>query len=1065
MLLIFLISVLGLSSAIYTLPKESTPKIEFGIISINTIYPWVNPVDMDTLITEEIEDALEDVKWIDSIQSTSRVWVANTTITLQNWIDVKEALVEVKDEVDKLRLPEDAEDPLVIEVSSDTEQIFELIIYGDETLFPRESLIQAAHKIKQELEGKDNVTSIDINWTADYDIEVQIDRAKAQELGISLNQISSAIRAFNRNTPLGQYEVDELEYDFRIQWELSSEFELLDIPVNTDGFSIVTIGDLATLIRKYDNESIQKIGLYQSGWNNAISLTFNKKEWSNVFKTSKSAKDSLEQMFNGQAFAGIQYVFAQDISETIKEDYANLFNSFWITIICVFLCLLLFVWWKESLIATIGIFLAYCITFIVLDLIWFSLNFLTNFSLVLTLWIAIDTAIVVIEWAYEKLKLWFTPQTAILSSVHDFKAPLIAWTSTTIVVFIPMMVLPDVLGKFLAYIPITVFITLIAALFIALTLNAALFFKLSKDKKKYEKLDWVERFMSEEERVILAHERVWKEAKTNHTLSFKEKTLEKLNSKYEEFLRWYLSKRALRMWSIALPFILMILSIALLWKQIGFTLFPSGDEGRFDIAVTGQVWSTEESMEQWLPYIDSVLTDIEELDHYKSRIDGNKISLGIELIQSKKRKKLGQRNVFDVEKAVNKELVFLQQEGLQVESQALSGGPPSGKPVAIKLIADSNDKFTQLLETARDIQTIMRATEGTKNVTVSSQETPGQFIYTFDQAALSTLWLTPDDITWQVAFALNGLRAGSIKVGDQDPEIKVLFEEFSEIVSPTDVLGIIVPTKIGPIKIGEVMNYSIENAVAEISREDAKIQVRIWSDLAEWFERQAWVVQADVLKQLGEYPFPTGISFENGWESQENAELILATANGILVAFFLIFVILVLQFNSYRKPVIIMYSVICALLWVNIGLYIMGQPYSMPFAIWFIALTGIVVNDAIVMIDRANINISRKVKEDEAIIEAWRSRLQPIILTTLTTVLWILPIALQDEFWAGLWYTIVFWLVAWSTMTLFVIPSLFYELIVERKLTIFKVLFWSAISILVILLLGWAVYLNITARA
>ena len=161
--------------------------------------------------------------------------------------------------------------------------------------------------------------------------------------------------------------------------------------------------------------------------------------------------------------------------------------------------------------------------------------------------------------------------------------------------------------------------------------------------------------------------------------------------------------------------------------------------------------------------------------------------------------------------------------------------------------------------------------------------------------------------------------------------------------------------------------------------------------------------------------------------------MIISTVKSLFIALFLIFSILVFQFNSYSQPAIVMYSVILALLWVNTGLYVTWNPYSMPFAIWFIALMWVVVNDSIILIDRINKNLARWIDNLHSVIAAGRSRLQPIIVTTLTTIFWILPLALQDEFWAWLWYTIVFWLFAGSTMTLFVIPSLYYEVFLREK--------------------------------
>ncbi|MCP4523131.1 MAG: efflux RND transporter permease subunit, partial [Candidatus Gracilibacteria bacterium] len=192
-------------------------------------------------------------------------------------------------------------------------------------------------------------------------------------------------------------------------------------------------------------------------------------------------------------------------------------------------------------------------------------------------------------------------------------------------------------------------------------------------------------------------------------------------------------------------------------------------------------------------------------------------------------------------------------------------------------------------------------------------------------------------------------------------------------------------------------------------------------------------IQPELLEFAQNYSYPQGINFSAGGENEENKDLIVSTFKSLFIALFLIFSILVFQFNSFKQPAIVLYSVILALLGVNIGLYVTGNPYSMPFMIGFIALTGVVVNDAIILIDRINKNLEKGIDELHSVIGAGKSRLQPIIVTTLTTVFGVLPLAMQDEFWAGLGYTIVFGLFAGSAMTLFVIPSLYYEMILRKK--------------------------------
>ena len=342
---------------------------------------------------------------------------------------------------------------------------------------------------------------------------------------------------------------------------------------------------------------------------------------------------------------------------------------------------------------------------------------------------------------------------------------------------------------------------------------------------------------------------------------------------------------------------------------------------------------------------------------------------------------------------------------------------------------------------SRDFEDFLRDTKGTKNVGSSSSDTPGQFVFRFDNEKLSFVGLNPNDILNEVYFYTNWLTTWSIPSEYEDNDIVLKIAEFENNVSPSDIENLVINTRIWEVRVGDFATYSFEPGLSSILRDNSKITINVDSDLDTWFLPSD--IQPLLLDFAAQYSYPQGISFSAGGENEENAELIAATLQSFGIAIFLIFSILVFQFNSFSRPAIIIYSVVLALLWVNIGLFITWNPYSMPFAIWFIALTWVVVNDAIIFVDRMMKNIAKLEKRIklptekdylDAISAAGKSRLQPIIVTTLTTVFWVLPLALQDEFWAGLWFTIIFGLFAGSSMTLFVIPSLYYQVYIRRKL-------------------------------
>lgn len=1021
MLFALLILGIGIYSAVI-LPKESSPDIEFGIIQVTTIYPGVNPADMDTLITQKIEKEIEDIEGIKKISSSSAIWVANTSIELDNEVDTSKALVEIKDAIDKTQLPSDAEDPIVTEISTSNETMFNILLYGPADIFTDAYLRERAQDIKIQLENKGVVSRVDIAWGSDYEIRIIVNQGQAQQLGIRMSDISNAIRTNNANQPLGNHRIDELNYTFRIQWEILNEQELMNVPIVTNK-GIVQLWSIATAQRHYKDESVARMGAYEESGYNFVTLTFNKKKWGNIFTSSDVAKEALTAILKTQSFQWLNISYTQDLADVIRDDYQTLASNGLQTIVLVFFAILLFVWLKESIIASITIPLAFLITFMILNQLWLSLNFLTNFSLIICFGIAIDTTIVVIEWAHEKMRLWFGPRSSVLLAVKEYKRPLIAGTATTCVVFLPMFSLPGVIGKFLAYIPITIFTTLVAALFISLTINSALYYKFSKQWKTYEKREDENDYLTDEEITLLAHEREGKIEKNIETLSRREKFLDWLSQRYSQWLWKIMHNKKTRLIGILWPVGLLILSFIFISPQIWFEFFPGWDSPYINIDISSKEWTATDVMARHIPTIDRAISSIPEVKNFSYTINNDRINLLVELFKKTEREERGMRSSFDVESVITKNLKSLTSEWLRVSVQVQAGGPPTGKAVWVKLLADSNERFETLMLVAKDFQDHLQTIPGARNVSNSSSDSPWQFVFILDKQKLALMGILPNEISSELFVALNGIGAGTIKGRYDNYDIKILFDDTINSITPNDVLDMRIPTRAGSVMVWTVADYVFESAISNISRENTNITVRVESDIEQGLTPD--VIQSQLTSFAETYQYPSGISFEVWWETQENADIIQATGVAFLIAIVLIYAILILQFNSFLQPVIIMYSIVMGLLGTNIGLRITGNPYSMSFGIWFIALTGIVVNDAIVFIDRANNNIKRGMPRYEAIIETGKSRLQPIILTTLTTVVWLSSVARQDEFFAWLAYTIMFGLAMASAMTLFVIPALY----------------------------------------
>lgn len=1021
MIILWLVSFLSIS-------KKSSPDLDLGMINITKIYTWVNPEDIDSLITEKIEREIKDIEGIKKITSQSSLGVSSITVELNNGVNVQDKMTEIKDEIDVINFPSDTEKTVVQDITSKDNTVFSVVLYWDENKISKDYLLEKSLLLKNNLEGAPGINKVIIDGGNDYEIRVLVDKDKLTELGLDVADVSGAIQNRNKNTPIGNYSVDSLNYDFRFEGEVKQLKEFLNIPIKSVGNSIVYLKDVSIVKRHFKNETVTKAGFHGDRGYNSIVFSVQKKDEDDLFQSAWVAKDSLEKELSSSIYDGLSYNLYQDVSDTMIQDYKDLFSNMMTTFFLVFLTLLVFIGLKEWFIGILIVPLSYLITFIVLYYGGFSLNFLTNFSLILSLWVAIDTIIVVIEWANKKLKLGFAPKHAILVSIREYAAAIISGTMTTLAAFIPMLSLPGTMWKYLSFIPITVFITLLASLFLSLTVTSPIFMKLTKDIKYFRRNEKEEETLSHDEKSLLDFDRRNKVEKKWEHSSFRDNIFDKVGAVYHGALKKVIYSRLNRLLVIFVPIVLLFWSFQF---NLGFTLFPESDNPIINVTLESKDGRKTESMVQFVPKLEEALVDIPELKTYTINVSDNKVTSTIELYKKVYRDENGLRDSFKVENEINNKLDYFREQGLRVETWVLAGGPPGGKAVGIKLIANSTDDLKKINAIAKEFETYLKGVEGTKNVSISATETPGQFVFKLDYDKIISLGLTPSQITNSVFANTNGLNAGTVKWLLDDYDIKVKNAAFEDELSPYELENTTIKTQVGDVRLGDVASFSFEKAISKIDRIDSKITVKVESDLEDG------VVGSTIQPKLEEfaenYNFPEGTGYKAWGEAEENADLIQATLIAFFIALFIIFIILVLQFNSYGQPAIILYSVVLALLWVNVWLLIMQLPYSMAFAIWFISLTGIVINNAIIYIDRINTNIKKGLKNHESVLEAWKSRLIPMLVTTITTIFGILPIAFQDQFWAGLWFTIVFGLVAGTTMTLFAIPALYFEIFLRKR--------------------------------
>lgn len=1050
-MIIFLILAFG-SFSLIQIPKESTPDIKFGIVAITTIYPWVNPVDIDNIITQKIEQEIKDLDGIKKLSSTSSIWISSTTIELENDVDVSKIINDIKDKVDVLTFPDDVQKPRVVEISTNNELLFRVALYGSGSQYSLDDIKNKAEILIDKLKWKDGIVDIQMGWgwfgaiggrqssTTQSEILVLVDKSKADQLWLGLVEISSALRSNNRNQPLWSHVIGDLSYDFRVQGEAEDMKALWEIAIRWTRTSYIKLKDIATIQKKYKSDNLSRVGTFDAKWFNGIEITFFKKPGGNLFTVSDATKKNIDNLLKSSQFNWLKAAYTFDLAWNVIKDYRDLANNGRQTIILVFLVAFLFIGWRESLITTLSFPLALFVTFAYLNSQGLSLNFLTNFSLILTFGMGIDTVMVVIESAFENVKKWFSPKHGVLVAIKDYAVPLISSAAANIIVFLPMIFLPGVTGKFLAYIPTTIFATLVASLFLALTINAAIFAKVISPLKQkvldsdtgdvkrvnaYQDIDSDDALMTEDDKALLKSDREWKVLIVSGDESWRDKMLNVLSNSYWSALQSIISSRVRRLIWIISPLGVLILTFIFLSPQIGFKLFPSWDNPTVRFTISSVPGTDDKSLEKYVPSIESILATYPEIKTFLITTAGNNINVNLTLFDKEDRIAKNQRDSFKIQESVQKEFIVFERIWLKVESAVQAGGPPVGKAVGIQLVANSNQQLDELIRVSKIFENQIKMMTGVINTANSSTQTPGQFVFTFDQDELRRLWLSPAQLFPDLYLNLNGIKAGTLKTDGDERDIVLKFAQFENGAKPNDVTSMRINTPRGPILVGSVADYSFQSAISSIKREDNKVIVNVEADVAQWFTPIE--VQGEIQKFADTFSYPSGIESIAKWENASQEDLIVATLVSFALAVFMIFLILVLQFNSFGQPWIILYVIVLALIGVNIGLRLTGNPYSMPMGIWFISLVGIIVNNAIVLIDKINSNLSKWASSEKAIVEAWRSRLRGIMISTISTIAGIFTVVFQDEFRAWLGYTVVFGLAFCTVLTLYVVPAMYYE--------------------------------------
>jgi multidrug efflux pump subunit AcrB len=1017
--------VIGGGYALSLLPVESSPEVKIPIGIVSVPYPGASPGDVEKLVTDELEDVLKNLENLKTLTSTSTEGMSSITVEFEASADIDESIRELRDEVDanRSKLPAQAEDPIVTEVRADDRAIITFTMIGSQ---PLEEFKKQADNLEGIIEGIKGVNKVNVSGLPQREMQVLVSLQKLEGFGLSITDVSRAVSSNHIDFPVGSILTDDFYYQASLKAELRSPEELQSLAIASRNGQPVYLRDIAEVRYAFAEQSTHTT-LYTAEskqYQNAVSLGVYKKTGEDLVRMTDNAKIAVEE-FAKNLPSGMQILVTDDESDRIAQDIAVLLRSAWQTILIIAITLYLALGIREAAAAASAIPILYLITAMGLVGVGETFNFLTFFALILSLGVVIDTSIVIIEGIHENMnKHSMDPEEAALASVASFKAPLVSGTMTTIAAFLPLGLMTGIMGEYVKHIPITVNLTLIASLFTALMLMPPVAVWILKRSK------------GEPKKPILANQ-------FERLAEWYGRNIKRILHSRKERRRW--------LWAMVVAFFLSGTLFA--FGIVKFNLFASQDINLFFVNIAAPEGTALDRTKEITKDIEKIVEDTPELIRFVTVVGGggfndgfgggavgasHKASITVTLTDPADRK----IKSYDIARDLRKELRVITEAEVLVEE--LSGGPPSGADIEMRLIGDD---MRTVQEFAAVAKAELKKVEGTSDVTDNLELSPGEYHLTPKRDRLEFFGMTAQDLGSIMRTSVFGDNNSEIRRSGEEEDIVIridyrdrlcLQDPLTQLLETrdavticrsnpediTEILSMQIPTPSGEqVLLSEFIDVELMSAVTTIRHYNSNRVVNVSGSVEEGY------VLSDVLqkfnKRLEAVEIPEGVQIQFGGENEDTAESMASLGRASIVAMLLIFVILVYQFKSFRQVFIVLSTMPLAVMGVLYGLAILRLPLSFPGMIGMVALLGIVVNDAIVLIDKINQNREFTDNIPDAVETGCKQRLQPVIMTTLTTALGVIPLIFTGETFRDLAIVMAIGIVIATIFTLVIVPVLY----------------------------------------
>lgn len=975
---------------------ELFPDITYPSITVQTDFPDTAPQEIETLVSRPVEEAVGVLRGLQSVRSVSRPGVSEVTLEFDWGSDMGLLSMEVREKIDRIVLPEGCEDPIVLRFDPSLDPIVRLALHGSEDLATLRRL--ADKQIKQDFETLAGVASAEIKGGLEDEVHIEIDQERLAALNIPLDRIRQMVGVSNVNLPGGALRGQDSQYLVRTINEYQSVEEIGDLVVWQNEAAAVRLRDVATVvmgtkereeITRVDGTESVEIAIYKEGDANAVTV-------------ARELRERIELWQNGKLPPGLELTVLFDQSTFIEQAIAEVRSAAMIGGVLAILVLLVFLRdLRSTVIVALSIPLSVVATFVLMYRMDISLNMMSLGGLTLGIGMLVDNSIVVLESIHRARRHGLDLVRAAITGTTEVGAAVVASTLTTVAVFLPIVFVEGVAGQLFRDQALTVTISLLASLLVAVTvipMASAIGGRLRASETQITASDDL--------------------ATSGDSVL----TLGALSRFYDRVLRGALAAKPL---TLAVAFGLFGLSVVAIGRM-GTELIPELTEGEFYFEVNMPEGTSLPATDRVVEAMETAAGEDDRLALHYSTVGSRVVSGGMSL--QTRAENLGQLNLVMADRAdeVSELAVIedLRARFVDIPDLRLEIGRPSyftvKTPIEVIVFGDDLELLRDWsLELAEDLEQV----PGLRDVRSSLEAGNPELQVVFDRDRLAALGLDMGVLSQTLRDRVQGAVPTTFKDQDRQIDVRIRNAGITD-ASREDVRHLVVQGSEGPLRLLSVADVKLDRGPAEIHRVQQQRAAVITADLR---GRSLGDAVGDVQALIADTPRPDGLTVELGGQNAEMSTSFASLRFAMVLAIFLVYLVMASTFESFLHPFLVLFTIPLALVGVVAGLVLTGTTISVIVLIGGVMLVGIVVNNAIVLIDTINRYRRRGMTKTDAVVRAGHVRLRPILMTTLTTVLGLLPMAVSwgegAELRAPLAITVASGLALSTLLTLLVIPA------------------------------------------